>query len=158
MRSQDHRREAAKRRIMGTFMEEPSNSNTNSANQATVDGSNPDHVRLMIEDLDTKFQQHLELLNADLFRLKKDQKQVHSTGMMKLPKPVRQMTIREFNQMYSCNILSVLKSKDGVKQVARENSFQNRERMPVLKTPAPMRARTQAPGTILRTARKGEAI
>ena len=118
MRPQDHRREAAKRRMKGNFMDDTSASNNNNNDtDSPVDGSNPDHVRLLVEDLDAKFQTHLELLNADLFSLKNEQKSIHNTGMMKLPKSTRQMTIREFNKVHSCDLLSILKSKDGVQMV-----------------------------------------
>lgn len=156
MRSHDYRREAAKRRMQGNFNDDSSASMANE--DSPVDGSNPDHVRLLLEDLDAKFQTHLELLNADLFTLKNEQKSVHNTGMMKLPKSIRQMTIREFNQAHSCDILSLLKSKDGV-QMMPTNGFKKRDRMPVLETPAPTKFRAQqGPGTILRTVRRGEAI
>ena len=154
MSSQDYRREVAKRRIMGNFKDEATNASTD----ASVDGSNPDHVRLLIEDLETKFQQHLELLNADLFSLKKEQEQAHSTGMMKLSKSIRDMKIRDFNQAYSCDLLSLLKSKDGVQKVSGQ-ILKKRERFPVVETPAPNKFRAkQPPGTILRTVRRGETI
>ena len=160
MRLQDYRREAAKRRMKGNFKEESSASAN--IDDSPVDGSNPDHVRLLVEDLDAKFQTHLELLSADLFTSKNEQKSVYNTGMMKLPKSIRQMTIREFNQVHSCDLLSILKSKDGVQKMApaAADGFKKRDRMPpVLETPAPTKFRAQqAPGTLLRTARRGEAI
>ena len=42
---------------------------------------------------------------------------------------------------------------------AASAGFKKRDRVPVLETPAPTKFRAQnAPGTILRTVRKGEAI
>ena len=168
MRAQDARREAAKRRMKGNFIDDPSASaSNNNDGDSPVDGSNPDHVRLLVEDLDAKFRTHLELLNADLFSLKNEQKSIHNTGMMKLPRSIRQMTVREFNLVNSCDLLSILKSKDGVQMAsvgtagaaAANAGFKKRDRMPVLETPAPTKFRAQnAPGTVLRTVRKGEAI
>lgn len=157
-----YRREAAKRQIMGAWMAESSKASnhttTNMNVDSDVDGSNPDHVRLLMEDLQEKFDQHLELLKADLFSAKNQQQEELSMGLLKLPKSIRQMTIREFNQMHSCNLLSLLKRNDGV----MPSSFKKRNfsgTAVVAETPAPTRSRNPvAPGSAIRTARRGEAI
>jgi hypothetical protein len=169
--SQSHRRAVAKRQIMGAWMDVNGESKTSSSPQED-DGEpivDAEHVQLLVEDLQTKLDQHIELLKTDLFTAKTEQHQSHSSGMMKLSKSVRQMTIREFNQTHSCNLLSLLKGNDGVQREGggvvtsisddAAASFKKRDRMAVAETPAPTRRNpAEDPGSALRTVRRGEAI
>jgi hypothetical protein len=79
-----------------------------------MDGSNADHIRSMIEGLQEKHDQMSAFLKSDLDDCKLEQEEVLSTGLIKLPKSVRNMSIKDFNQQHSCDLLSILKSKDGV--------------------------------------------
>jgi hypothetical protein len=155
MRSQQHPwHSATKRQIMGAWRDEDNHNNNTSSQE--IDGSNADHVKLLLEDLDTNYDQVIALLNADLVDTKLQQEEALSTGLMKLPKSIRQLSVREFNQNHNCDILAILKGKDGV--------FQSKKRdfnmaAVAAQTPAP-RARNNptAPNSVLRTARKGEGL
>ena len=110
MRSQQHHWNSRNKRLN---VKSWRNEKTDSA----IDGSNSDHVKLLLEDLKTKYDQMTALLKAELVDTKMQQEEALSAGLMKLPKSIRQMSVREFNRSYKCDILSLLKSKDGVKEV-----------------------------------------
>ncbi len=130
--------------------------------QGIVDGSNPDHVKLLQKDLQTKFHQILENLKADAEDAKLQQEEALSTGLVRLPNAIRQMTVKEFNETHQCDLLSLLKSKDGVliTKNSQFNTGKKREHhMTVQATPAPRtRNLGDAPMSVSRTVRKGEGI
>jgi hypothetical protein len=112
-------RTATKRQILGNFTSsksagEQSSSSMASSTSRRMDGSNADHIRAMIEGLQEKHDQMIAFLKSDLEDCKLEQEEVLSTGFIKLPKSVRNMSIKDFNQQHSCDLLSLLKSKDGV--------------------------------------------
>ena len=137
----------SKRQNMSAWRDEKSD--------AVIDGSNADHVKLLLEDLQTKHDQMINLLKADLVDTKMQQEEALSTGLMRLPKSIRQMTVREFNQAHNCDILALLKGKDGVKPKAMKPRDYN---MAVAATPAPRTRNPNAPNSVLRTARRGEGL
>jgi Nbl1 / Borealin N terminal len=161
---QNRWRTATKRQILGNF-----SSQTNSP--VPVDGSNSAHVTMMINDLQQKYDQIVMALQSELENHKMEQEEVQSTGLIKLPKAVRSMTVKEFNQHHSCDLLALLKSKDGVHvakgksgndsmttsstsdAAGKKRDFQHA----VLETPAP-RTRQDVPATAVRTARRGEGL
>jgi len=120
-----------------------------------IDGSNADHVQALLEDLEIRRNQIVALLRTELADNKLQQEEALSAGLMKLPKAIRQMTVREFNQAQGCDIISVLKSKDGVQLAPPKKRDFN---MTVLETPAPRSRNGHAPNSILRTARRGEGL
>jgi hypothetical protein len=107
-------RTATKRQILGNFTSKSGESSSTSSSSLKMDGSNADHIRSMIEGLQEKHDQMIAFLKSDLDDCKLEQEEVLSTGLIKLPKSVRNMSIKDFNQQYSCDLLSLLKSKDGV--------------------------------------------
>lgn len=151
---QQDRREATKRHIMGAWMDESKNS-ASSTDDSAFDGSNKGQVQLLIEDLQATFEKNVELMKTDLLSAKNEQVQVHRMAIVKLSKPVRQMTIREFNQAHNCNLLSMLKGNDGV--VSQEGS-KKRDHTAVAATPAPRARNQQCPASISRTVRRGEKV
>eukprot|EP00934_Nitzschia_sp_Nitz4_P006275 Nitzschia sp. Nitz4//scaffold68_size99682//28591//29420//NITZ4_004557-RA/size99682-processed-gene-0.16-mRNA-1//1//CDS//3329556572//6265//frame0 len=133
----------------------------------TVDGSNADHVRSLLEDLQTKYNQILAQLQSELAQTKLQQEEALNVGLMKLPKSVRKLTVQEFNQAHQCDLLALLKSKDGVVLPLRPEASNSthttlgkkRDLPPGLETPAPTRAGARgAPMTETRTIRKGEGL
>jgi hypothetical protein len=151
---QQDRREAAKRHIMGAWMDESKNS-ASLPDDSAFDGSNNGQVQLLIEDLQSTFEKHVELMKTDLLSAKNEQVQVHRMAIVKLPKPARQMTIREFNQAHNCNLLSMLKGADGV--ISQEGG-KKRDHAAVAATPAPRVRNEQCPGSAFRTVRRGEKV
>lgn len=130
--------------------------------QASVDGTNPEHVKLLQKDLQTKFNQIVENLKADAEDAKLQQEEALSMGLVRLPNAIRQMTVKEFNDAHQCDLLSLLKSKDGVvlSKNLPFNSGKKREHyMTVEATPAPrIRKEGEVPMSVLRTVRKGEGL
>jgi hypothetical protein len=141
-----------------------------------VDGSNPDHVKMMIDELQGKYDKIVSVLQSELEDSKMVQEETLSTGLLKLPKAVRNMTVKEFNQQHSCDLLAILRSKDGVvvaskmnsqnpsgnasvaSSIATEAAGKKRDyQMSGMETPAPYR-RNDQPTTAMRTARRGEGL
>jgi hypothetical protein len=113
----------------------------------------------MIQDLQKGLDRHLESIKADIATWKQEQLQAHYSGMMKIPKATRQMTVKEFNEKYNCNLLGLLKNvRSDCLMKKPPNCGTKRER--ALQTPAPTKGRLpmQTPGGTLRTVRKGEMM
>lgn len=149
---------ATKRQIMGVWNDKAGNHN-----ETAMDGSNSDHVQLLLEDLKAKYDQIVANLKADLVDTKLQQEEALNLGIMKLPKSIRQMSVKDFNESHQCDVLALLKAKDGVIQkrqnrssdLGKKRDFQKT----VVETPAPRsRAAKEAPMTESRTVRKGEGL
>jgi hypothetical protein len=143
MRSQQHPwHSATKRQIMAGWDKSDE-----------IDGSNADHVKLLLEDLQTKYDQIIANLQADLVDNKMQQEEALNVGLMKLPKSIRQMSVRDFNQAHNCDILAVLKGKDGVKLTNKRDCT-----VAVAATPAPRSRKAADPASALRTKKRGEVL
>jgi hypothetical protein len=165
---QNQWRTATKRQILGNFSAKPTS--------CSIDGSNADHVKMMIDELEGKFDQIVAFLKSDLDDCKLEQEEALSTGLIKLPKAIRNMTVREFNQQHGCDLLALLKSKDGVVMASSASGHpksasaaalvdttgkKRDHQMAVTETPAPRtRPNNNQVGslTALRTARRGEGL
>ncbi|KAL3914871.1 MAG: hypothetical protein SGILL_005907, partial [Bacillariaceae sp.] len=167
---QNRWRTATKRQILGNF-----HNNHHSNSPVALDGSNPQHIKMMIKDLQQKYDQIVVALKSELENSKMEAEEAQSTGIIKLPKAVRNMTVKDFNRQYSCDLLSLLKSKDGVRVSSSKNSAttsggssaaasaaagQKRDyQHSVMETPAPRhRGQDDIPATAVRTARRGEEL
>ena len=162
----ERHREATKRQIMGVLMDSTNNGVAESSSPATGKGNDSNissgeknRVNLMIQDLQKGFDRHLESIKADIATWKQEQLQAHYSGMMKIPKATRQMTVKEFNEKYNCNLLDLLKNVRSDCLMKKPPACgTKRER--ALQTPAPTKGRLpmQTPGGTLRTVRKGEMM
>lgn len=162
---QNQWRTATKRQILGNFSAKPSVS-------SSIDGSNADHVKLTIEELEGKFDQMVSFLKSDLDECKLEQEEALSTGLIKLSKAIRNMTVKEFNQHHGGDLLALLKSKDGVVvasgklngiSAAATTDAAGKKRdhfMAVTETPAPRAKQNIQAGsqTAVRTVRRGEGL
>lgn len=140
-----------KRQILGTWK---------SGESSEFDGSNAEQVQLLLEDLHTKYDQLVSILKADLVQHKCQQEENISTGLVKLPKSIRQMTVKDFNQSHNCDILAILKSKDGVTaaSAAATSIPKKRDFGAVAATPSVRPRNAAIPSSALRTVVKGEGI
>jgi hypothetical protein len=120
-----------------------------------IDGANAEHAIALLEDLETRRDQIFALLRTELADNKLQQEELLSAGLIKLPRGIQRMTVHDFNQPHGCDILAVLKSKDGVQPVSQKKRDFN---MAVLETPAPCARNGHAPNSILCTARRGEGL
>jgi hypothetical protein len=137
---------STKRQILGLA----SNSNNN------FDGSNHGQVASLIQDLQAKCDSLRQILKTELYQHKNLQEETLSTGLVKLPKSIKQMTVKEFNESHHCDILALLKAHDGV--IPKKVNQKKRDyTSAVAETPA-YRPRNPGTNTIVRTAAKGEGI
>ena len=162
-------RTATKNQILSNFTSTQTNS------PVPVDGSNPQHIQMMIKDLQQKYDQMVLFLRSEMENCNLESEAALSTGMMKLPKDVRKMTVKDFNQHYSCDLLALLKSKDGVRKSNKKKASataaavsehaaaaaagQKRDyQHSSMETPAPRKRGQDVPATAVRTARRGEGL
>lgn len=157
----ERRLAATKRKIMGELQEvDPADENANSSHCGGVvskdlDGTNPDQVRLLLEDLDLHLKQKQEIITADMETGKQEQQQLYFSGMMKLKKDVKKMTVRDFNAQYNCDLLQMLKDVASCAVMGKKRTHMDME------TPAPGKGSKKAimtPSTRSRTVRKGEPV
>lgn len=123
------------------------------------DGSNIEQVNALLQDLDSKFENICNVLKAELEQHKCQQEEMMTTELIKLPKSIKQMTVKDFNESHGCDLLAILKSKDGVIPTKNANLVpMKRNFNSVMSTPA-IRPRNPANLTsAMRTVRKGEGI
>lgn len=160
------RAEQHTRQIVGVLTD-----TTNSAPTTKVDGTNEHHISMMIQDLENGFKKQLAAIETDMLTCKQEQLEAHNRGMMKIPKGIKEMTIKEFNQKYGCNLIELL-------QTAKSNALRTTsadaamgatmkmqapmcgKRDRVFETPAPNRGNRpmQTPGGTMRTVRRGEKL
>jgi hypothetical protein len=158
-------RTATKRQILGNFASQPGGGNSDSSK---IDGANVHHVRLVIDGMQEKHDQMVAFLKSDLEDNKLEQEECLSTGLIKLPKAIRNMSIKDFNRQHSCDLLALLKSKDGVvlSGATSQPGLHAPGRPPMMdankkrcyETPVPRMRRPAQVNTILRTVRRGEEL
>ena len=120
----------------------------------TIDGGNKEHVKELLKDLEEQCNKMKNVLRSELESHKAQQEDAVSVALSRLPKRIQKMTVKEFNQMHGCDLIALIKSKDGVKV----RPTKKREHDAVAETPAPTRRNPNAPNSILRTARRGEGL
>jgi len=149
-------RTATKQQILGNFSQSSGAANKSSSK---IDGSNIHHVRMVIDGMQEKHDQMVAFLKSDLEDNKLEQEECLSTGLIKLPRAIRNMSVRDFNRQHNCDLLALLKSKDGVIPTTNANLIpMKRNFNTVMATPA-VRPRNPAnQSSVLRTARKGEGL
>jgi len=172
-------RETAKRTIIGGVFVDATNTTATTEGvtgdtknpAALVDGTNESHISMVIEDLEKGFEKKLDGIKTEMMECKNEQLQAHYSGMMKIPKSTREMTIQEFNDKYNSNLLDLLRMtrsasigntspsvSTGV--VARKVPAPMCGKRDRFETPAPYRANRpmQTPATVVRTVRRGEMM
>mmetsp|Transcript_25809 Transcript_25809/g.63221 ORF Transcript_25809/g.63221 Transcript_25809/m.63221 type:complete len:235 (+) Transcript_25809:61-765(+) len=123
------------------------------------DGSKIEQVNALLEDLDTKFDNICSVLKAELVQHKCKQEEMLSTELVKLPRSIRQMTVKDFNESHGCDLLAILKSKDGVIPSKNANLIpMKRNFNAVMSTPAVRPSNPAIQTSLMRTVRKGEGI
>ena len=128
---------------MGHFSE--SNGNENFV------GTDSKHVTAVIEELRKEFKNRLAGLKVEFVASKSKQQQVLAASMAKLPKSVKSMSIREFNALYKCDLISMV-------QAVREDEMSKKRVRDATETPAPTRQGGMQLQAAPRTVRRGEAV
>lgn len=145
-------RTATKRQILGNFSGQTNDS-------SKIDGSKADHVKIVIDGMQEKYDQIVADLKSELEDNKMEQENCLASGLIKLSKNIRNMSVRDFNRQYKCNLLALLKSKDGVVISGQSApAFGKPPQKRCYETPAPNMRRPPQMNTILRTARRGEDL
>lgn len=86
--------------------------NTTSATHG-FDGTNAKHIRNIIDDIETEISSRIEKIQHDSETMKNRLEQEKAIRLVKLSKSTRGMTITEFNEKYSVDILSLLLNLSG---------------------------------------------
>ena len=153
----ERRQDAAKRQIMGVLQD--SNKPIDRASVSTLkpskfvldenlDGSKPEQIQLLVDDLKKEMlDRQKSFLTAEAQTGKQEQHHAYCTGMLKISKSIKKMTVREFNKAHNCNLLELISTNTGKKRPLNKT----------METPAPaMRGRAAATPT--RTVARGEAL
>jgi uncharacterized protein YaaQ len=143
-------REATKRQVMGGFMD-------GDGGDSNIVGTNCEHVSALMEDIKAQFNQRLESLQGDVTASKNTQQQVYASAMVKLSKNVKRMKVREFNALYKCSLLDIIRSicED---QGPLAAATKKRDRMEVETPSAAVRRSSRNLQTPSRTLRRGEVL
>jgi hypothetical protein len=138
---------------MGGFMDE----NAGASCDANIVGTNCEHVSALLEDIKAQFNRRLEGLQADVTAAKNAQQQVYASAMVKLSKNVKRMNVKEFNALYKCSLLDIVRSiRD--EQGSNAGTTKKRERMEVETPSAAVRRSNRTVQTPSRTVRRGEVL
>jgi len=143
-------REAAKRQILGVYDE-------NGPNKANIVGANRDHLSMILEELKAQLDQQVEGLKADYTTGKSKQSQVFTSGMAKLKKNVKHMKVSEFNGLFKCDLITLVKRVRDDSTHNKPPLSKKRDRMET-ETPAPTHRSQRNMETPSRTVRRGEAM
>lgn len=152
----ERRQEAAKRQIMGVLHEcnKPMDSTTFSTlkpSQFVLDenlnGAEPEQIQLLVDDLKKEMlDRQKSFLTAEAQTGKQEQHHAYCTGMLKISKSLKKMTVRDFNKAHNCNLLELLSTNVGKKRPLK-----------AMETPAPT-MQGKAAATPSRTVARGEAL
>ncbi len=107
------------------------------------------HLTLALEDLQESLDNRLVILKSQASKAKDVQKQSWVNATVKIRKSVKEMTVKDFNLLYNCDLLTLLQQP--------ALSKKRRGGWNAMKTPAPSKPPT-AISTVTRTAKRGEAI
>jgi hypothetical protein len=77
-------------------------------NQPGKSAGTVEETRAMVEDLRQHFQQRIAALQSEIVTAKNKQQQVQASGMLKLSKSIKNMSVREFNALYKTDLWSLL--------------------------------------------------
>lgn len=108
-------------------------------------------VEAVQDDLRSQFNQRLETLKTDCLGAKNKQKQAYASSMLKFPKNIKTMKVSEFNALYKCDLIEI------VKRIRSRELSQSRD-MGDLETPQPLRRSQRKLQTPSRTVRRGEVM
>ena len=77
------------------------------------DGSQRDHVDALIHDFRREHEQHIKNIQMEADKQKQRQKQLHAKEMVRIPKNVKQMSVDDFNLLYQCDLLQMIREMEG---------------------------------------------
>ena len=108
------------------------------------------HLTLVLQDLQDSLESRLTILKLQASKAKDSQKQCWVNSTVKIRKSVKEMTVKECNLLYKCDLLKLL-------QEPVQASNKRRGVWNAMATPAPSKVPTVM-NTVTRTVKRGEAI
>lgn len=179
------RRQVAKREILGALDENkqvfealPARGNPADPDELchNIDGSDAEHVRLLIDDIEKGVKKQQEVITVIADKANQEQQELMFLGSLKLETSIRKMTIRNASKKYGVDVLDMIKSiaqggavngafrtagSAGKKRIRSDLAQGKRAEMMDPETPArSTRAGTsmKTPATAIRTIKRGEAM
>lgn len=161
----ERRLDATKEKILGTLDDDGMSSGATKTKafllSDDLNGCNRQQIELLVEDLKQQLSQQIHVLMTESEKGKQEQTQVYFSNMLKLPKNVKKMTIRDFDAAHKCKLLEMITLTSST--VATAAAAKKRVRPATitdLETPAPVRRPHdhRLLTTPMRTVKKGEAI
>ena len=116
---------------------------------ALLKGSSAADLAKLLGKMNLQLNKKIEELHGDCEDEKNKLKDLFASAMVKIPKPVKQMSVGQFNSIYKCDILALVnQSSEAAAAGKKRDRFE---------TPANQSAR-QRITTPSRTVRKGETL
>jgi hypothetical protein len=161
----------AKATAAGSSTSSNNNANLNSVEIPTsgIDGTSRAQIDLLLQDLESEVQSRIDGITDRASQGVEEQREAAFLAGIRLDRTAKKMTIGDFNAKFGCDIvadvMAIVKSSGAAEagkkrirpgDVASSSAASSNP----LETPAPKSrgAAQQAPGTILRTVRRGEAV
>ena len=161
----------AKAAVAGSSSTTSNNANSNSVEIPTsgIDGTSRAQIDLLLQDLESEVQSRIDGITDRASQGVEEQREAAFLAGIRLDRTAKKMTIGDFNAKFGCDIvadvMAIVKSSGAAEagkkrirpgDVASSSAASGNP----LETPAPKSrgAAQQAPGTILRTVRRGEAV
>lgn len=163
--SRERRQEAAKRQIMGVLQDESNRLHDVDSSAAVVstskpfrvvpfvldkdvDGTKPEQIQFMVDDLRKQMLDRQQVLTTEAQTGKQEQTDAYFSGMFKVSKSLKKMTVRDLDKTHNCSLLELLST----------NVVGKKRPLVAMETPAPSTMRGKAAATPSRTVARGEAI
>ena len=125
-------------------------SSTTTTTKALDHSWDKNHLTLVLQDLQESLESRLTILRLQTSKAKDAQKHCWMNATVKIRKSVKEMTVKECNLLYKCDLLKLL-------QEPLQASNKRRGLWNAMATPAPSKPST-AMNTVTRTVKRGEAI
>lgn len=147
-----------------------SNANSNSVEIPTsgIDGTSRAQIDLLLQDLESEVQSRIDGITDRASQGVEEQREAAFLAGIRLDRTAKKMTIGDFNAKFGCDVvadvMAIVKSSGaaeaGKKRIRPGDVASSSASSNPLETPAPKSrgAAQQAPDTILRTVRRGEAV
>lgn len=148
------------------------NANSNSVEIPTsgIDGTSRAQIDLLLHDLESEVQSRIDGITDRASQGVEEQREAAFLAGIRLDRTAKKMTVGDFNAKFGCDIvadvMAIVKSSGAAAEAGKKRirpgdvASSSATSSNPLETPAPKSrgAAQQAPDTILRTVRRGEAV
>jgi hypothetical protein len=119
---------------------------------SSVDYWDRNHMELILQELQESLENRITILKSQATKAKDAQKQCWVNATVKIRKSIKEMTIRDFNAHYNCDLISLLLQKSDNTQRNKVLPLET-----VASTPAPSKMVSKSELAI-RTVKRGEEV